>query len=339
MSSANVKFSVIMPCYNSESYVRSAVDSILAQTYPNWELVAVNDGSTDSTEDILKAYAQNDNRIKVYKKENGGYVSAVNFGLDKITGDYFLLMGSDDRLSENLFNELVRNMSDALPDCIAFLTEKIKNGVSVGLDSYTNFDSVVYENNISLREMREKYPSHTDILCIRDTSKCFITEKLGSLRYYGKYGLDADGIFSMLFCHKAASFLSVPVVGYYWTLRDESVSGRKTTEAPMIDRINNWIIFFDEINSMETSEITGDEKEYLIHFVRLVMQLCMGDDPLGVYKRNQKFIRFAAGRAKEYFVHFSIVEEYKTLRWLVNCPSLFFVRCRLVKLAKKILRR
>lgn len=82
----DISFSVIMPCYNSEDYVRNALDSVVNQTYKNWELIAVNDGSTDHTLEILNEYASADQRVKVFSKENGGYTSAVNFGLEKVGG-------------------------------------------------------------------------------------------------------------------------------------------------------------------------------------------------------------------------------------------------------------
>ena len=71
MTENNIKFSVIMPCYNSEQYVKKAIDSILNQTYGNWELIAVNDGSADSTPEILAEASLKDSRIKVFTKENG----------------------------------------------------------------------------------------------------------------------------------------------------------------------------------------------------------------------------------------------------------------------------
>ena len=74
----SVRFSIIMPCYNSASYLREAVDSIVKQDYSDWDLIAVNDGSTDETLNILDSYSKKDKRIKVFSKKNGGYATAVN---------------------------------------------------------------------------------------------------------------------------------------------------------------------------------------------------------------------------------------------------------------------
>jgi len=198
-----IKFSVIMPCYNSAAYVKGALDSIVNQTYQGWELIAVNDGSKDETPDILRTYADKDERIKIVNKENGGYVSAVNAGLDHVSGDYFLFLGSDDKLSCDLFSTLYAHLSplDELPDGVAFRAVKYKDGQFFEKDTFTDFDDVAYEKEISFKDFVEKYPKNAEIFSCRDTSKLFKTEKLNGLRYFGRYGIDADGIFASLFYH------------------------------------------------------------------------------------------------------------------------------------------
>ncbi len=259
-----------MPCYNSEEYVRGALDSLENQTYPHWELVLINDGSKDGTLNILEEYAQQDARIKVHSKENGGYVSAINAGLEHITGDYFLMMGSDDALAGDLFESLANNIEDELPDVIAFQTLKIKNGENIGLDKATRFDTRCVEFNTTFTEFSRNFPIHSEILFVRDTSKCFKRAKLGELRYFGKYGIDSDGAFSMLFCRKAHSFLAVPVVGYFWTLREDSVSANFSllSTEKHFDRICVWNAFFNDI--LGETQVSDKEKRYLVYFLNIV---------------------------------------------------------------------
>lgn len=257
-----IKFSIIMPCYNSEKWVKDALDSIVGQTYPEWELIAVNDGSTDNTLNILNDYSNLDGRIKVVSKSNGGYVSAVNMGLDYVDGDYFLFLGSDDRLGTKLFEVLCQQIDNVafLPDLIAFRTRKVIDGEVKGVDSWTSFETVASAQNSSINNYIKSFSKHAAIFSCRDTSKCFKTSLLNGLRYYGKYGIDADGIFSMLLGHRATSFLSVPYDGYYWTLRSDSVSASYSLEKN-IDRINNWRMFYDEILKLDKSEITCYERD------------------------------------------------------------------------------
>lgn len=77
----NPLFSIIVPIYNSEKYLHRCIDSILAQTYTNFELLLINDGSKDHSGDICDEYALKDTRVRVFHKENGGVSSARNLGL------------------------------------------------------------------------------------------------------------------------------------------------------------------------------------------------------------------------------------------------------------------
>ena len=303
-SQAVYKFSVIMPCYNSEEYIEKAIESILSQSYPWWELIIVNDGSTDKTLEIISDYEMRDSRIKVYSKENGGYSSAVNCGLNHISGDYFLLLGSDDWLSDELFQTLSDNINNLenTPDCIAFRSVKVIDGFPVKLDSYTCFGSVAFEYDTSLKKFMDCHPEHAAIFCVRDTSKCFHKDLLQDLYYYGRYGIDADGIFSLLLCHRANSFLSIPFDGYYWTIRTGSVSSSISLEKH-IDRISNWSRFFEEAKKLDSGDITDFEKNYIISQSHFVVEL--GAEVKNAV-RYYRFIQDNARRVKEIADKFEI---------------------------------
>lgn len=90
----DAKVSVVLPTYNRSERLVKAVDSVLAQSYRNFELLIIDDGSTDNTKEVVDNI--NDDRIKYYYKENGGFASARNFGLKKVTGDYIAFLDSDD---------------------------------------------------------------------------------------------------------------------------------------------------------------------------------------------------------------------------------------------------
>ena len=90
------KISVIVPVYNTEKYLRRCVDSILAQTFTDFELLLIDDGSSDSSGAICDEYAQKDPRVRVFHKENGGVSSARNLGLDNARGEWITFVDSDD---------------------------------------------------------------------------------------------------------------------------------------------------------------------------------------------------------------------------------------------------
>ena len=104
----NGKVSIIMPVYNGENYMREAIDSALAQTYENTEIIVVNDGSTDRTEEIAKSYGD---RIVYVSKENGGSSSALNAGIKKMTGDFFSWLSHDDLYLPERTEELMKAWS------------------------------------------------------------------------------------------------------------------------------------------------------------------------------------------------------------------------------------
>ncbi len=99
--------SVIVPIYNVAAYLPRCVDSILAQTYKNLEIILVDDGSTDNCLEICQQYAQKDNRIKVIHQENKGVSAARNAGLDNMHGDFVAFVDPDDWLAENAYEILI----------------------------------------------------------------------------------------------------------------------------------------------------------------------------------------------------------------------------------------
>lgn len=104
--------SVILPCYNVEKYIGDAIECILDQSYDDWEMVVVNDGSTDSTLDIAKDYAFDDERIKIISKPNGGVASARVEGLRNAAGDYIVFLDPDDKCSRHYLTHLMFLIED-----------------------------------------------------------------------------------------------------------------------------------------------------------------------------------------------------------------------------------
>lgn len=97
--------SVIIPIYNCDAFLNDCLESVLAQTYKNLEIILVDDGSTDMSSAICDDYVKRDNRFRKYSKTNGGLSSARNYGLDKATGDYVIFLDSDDFWCDNSFLE------------------------------------------------------------------------------------------------------------------------------------------------------------------------------------------------------------------------------------------
>lgn len=101
------QISVIVPVYNAEKYLHECVESILSQTYPDFEIILINDGSADNSGRMCDEYAAMDSRVRVYHKANGGVSSARNKGIDVATGEWITFVDSDDYILPEMFERLI----------------------------------------------------------------------------------------------------------------------------------------------------------------------------------------------------------------------------------------
>ena len=119
------KFSIIVPVYNVEEYLANCLDSLLNQSYEDYEVIVVNDGTKDNSQDIIDEYVKKDNRIKGFKKKNGGLSDARNYGVGKAKGDYLLFVDSDDSINSKLLEELNKEIEKNHPEMIRFQIVKV----------------------------------------------------------------------------------------------------------------------------------------------------------------------------------------------------------------------
>lgn len=148
------KVSVIVPVYNSERYLREALNSILAQTHANLELICVDDGSSDASPQILAEYAEADPRVVVIRQENAGPGVARNAGIDKATGKYLYFLDSDDFAEPTLLAECVSALERTGADLAAFTYNEFRMDIdSTGLSPWACFlddfpgDAVSWRDN------------------------------------------------------------------------------------------------------------------------------------------------------------------------------------------------
>lgn len=120
------KISVIVPVYNTEKYIEKCLQSIINQTIQDFEIIVVDDGSTDNSANIIKEIIENNKniQIKYYKKENGGLSDARNYGVKFATGKYISFIDSDDYIEKNLFESLEKYINDNI-DLIKFKMQTV----------------------------------------------------------------------------------------------------------------------------------------------------------------------------------------------------------------------
>ena len=115
-----VRFSVLVPVYNVAPYLSACVDSVLGQSYANFELLLVDDGSTDDSGAICDEYAAKDSRIRVFHKANGGLMSARRYAIARFTGDYCIFLDSDDSIAPNTLELLAKAIAESGADCVIY---------------------------------------------------------------------------------------------------------------------------------------------------------------------------------------------------------------------------
>lgn len=125
-------FSFIVPVYNTEKYLAKCLDSLLAQTCSDFEIIVVNDGTPDNSQVIIDEYvARYPDKVKAFTKENGGLSDARNFGVQRASGEYFLLIDSDDYIHPDTLTQLRKEIRATRPDVIGFHLVTVNDAADV----------------------------------------------------------------------------------------------------------------------------------------------------------------------------------------------------------------
>ena len=159
-------FSVIVPIYKIEKYLRRCIDSVLAQSFTNYELILVDDGSPDQCPAICDEYAQKDVRIRVIHKENGGLVSARQAGIQVAAGEYVFHLDGDDAMCEGALENACQIICEMHPDIVSFSYRRCINGelgetvddlVPEGLYRKADLEEKVYPKLLSDENMKSLF--------------------------------------------------------------------------------------------------------------------------------------------------------------------------------------
>ena len=117
--------SVVIPVYNVDKYITDCLESIVSQTFSEWEVVMVNDGSSDRSVEICKSFCERDSRFRVLEQENRGVSAARNTGIDACRGEYIFFMDADDTILPNTFEALNAVLHETKADMVSFQFQKI----------------------------------------------------------------------------------------------------------------------------------------------------------------------------------------------------------------------
>lgn len=251
----NPTISIIVPVYNVEKYLDRCIQSILNQTFKDFELILVDDGSTDNSGFICEKYKEMDNRIVVIHKENGGLSSARNTGLDIAIGKYIGFVDSDDYINENmyeiLYNEAIKNNSDVVVSDFEKVCEN-KEHINYKLDKYE------IENYNNIEALNQLFESK-NVIFIVAWNKLYKRQIFNNLRYEeGKIYEDEFIIHKILYESKITTFIDLKL--YYYVQRENSITQSKFSVKNLmaIEAMEDRIQFFKKmkkIDLMQKSEV------------------------------------------------------------------------------------
>ena len=217
-----MKYSVIIPVYNAERTLRRCLDSLVDQSFDDYELLLINDGSTDGSDAICREYANAHPRVRYFAKENGGVSSARNLGLEQATGEYILFVDSDDYVAETYLMTINDAVSETRPELLIF------GAASAGMEhriwitgAYYKSDECGIAERVANAMQRYLFSSMV--------SKCFKSEILRqySLHFQEGLAIGEDQCFLFEYAMHIQSLKSIEEVLYFIDTDDTNSLSRK----------------------------------------------------------------------------------------------------------------
>ena len=253
-------FSVIIPVYNVEPDLRECLASVSHQTFADWEAICVNDGSTDSSADILSEYAARDIRIRVVSQPNGGLSAARNTGLDNAHGEYILFLDSDDWLESNTLEIIDNNLqsptSDLQPlDMLCFGGRRYDEATS----TYKPADVLThttYSSGMDYYNANALVPRDFAFVCV--VLRCYRRQFLLDNNLLFREGiLHEDNLFTPQACLYAKTVNVIPDTLYNYRVRPGSIMTTRSLRSrqDMIRIANDLSALFSTQSGIDRSVI------------------------------------------------------------------------------------
>ena len=249
MSEKQKLISVIIPVYNTAPYLPRCLDSVINNDYKNLEIICVNDGSTDSSPEILRGYEKNDSRIKVFDVKNGGVSRARNIGLDSASGEYIAFIDSDDWIHRQYFDIL-----------IDFAQEQKADIVSA---DYIETDTCIDDNNIEKASVQYLGFDGCGALKYKQNrfyvwGKLFSKKAIDSIRFDEDLSFGEDNLFvlDVYGKNKKLGTVMLKCALYRYFVREQSASREDFLEKQIV-------LYKRQMQRIEEYDDGGLAKEYI----------------------------------------------------------------------------
>lgn len=227
----NIKFSIIVPVYNVESYLNNCLESLIKQTYKNIEILLIDDGSSDQSPKICDEFSERYENIIVFHKENGGLSEARNYGLKKASGDYILFVDSDDYISEDTCYNFLQILKNSEADIVTGNCVRVENNKQ----TYELFDQTVKINDGQEFIKSQLLNKTFHVAAWRNVYKrvFLLTNNL----YFKKGIYHEDEQWTPRVFLSAERVINTDIVFYYHIIREGSITQQKNQRKNGLDLI------------------------------------------------------------------------------------------------------
>lgn len=290
----SLKISIIMPCYNVERFIEKALKSIFKQSNISFEILAVDDGSTDKTNEILESYSDHYSNIKIIHQKNQGAGEARNKGLKASTGEYVFFMDPDDWINDNMFSELSVYLNGKF-DIVQFETSNIN--MKTGKASIPTLigEVKVFKRKKHFPELEEIFTlSHSHVVWNKLFRRDFLIE---NHLIFPKMKTAEDGFFMLEVLDKFDTMVYIPKVYYNYVFNRSGSSQTKKNPHKILD---NLIVYEKKVTLIEKYQ---PENRLVIYDEQIFIAISE--------YRNLNVISSYKGFKKEY-------QAMKTLKFVKN---------------------
>ncbi len=251
--------SVIVPVYNVETYLRKCIDSILSQSYKDFELLLINDGSVDRSGVICDEYALLDSRVRVFHKDNGGVSSARNLGLDNAKGKWIAFVDSDDMVKDLYLLNMISHANKYKVDLVISYAEiQFLNGRKVK----EKYPSNLVEDDFSTLFLNNELYWHTS-----PWSKLFKANMCSELRFIEGMHIGEDLVFLYSYMLKCKSIFVSSDTDYIYNYENQGSLTKRvnTLEAELfsLEKISNIVFELMEKKHLKTNKVK-DKLDWII---------------------------------------------------------------------------
>ncbi|MGO4496761.1 glycosyltransferase family 2 protein [Paenibacillus sp. 2RAB27] len=316
--------SIIVPVYNVESYLKQCLESLLAQTFTDIEIILINDGSMDKSGDICDEYAKHNSRIKVVHKEYGGVSSSRNVGIKLAQGDYLGFVDSDDRIDVNMYKELYELCVQSKSDISICMLGREINGELLN----RNEEEIIKKEMNNTEAMRELFKGvlYRFSLCNKLFRKsCFIDITFPE----GRIHEDLSTTYKLFAKCNRAIFTNY--IGYIYIKRENSILTKKFSDK-RLDAFIGW----GEILPFMNEKYPQLSREFLSCFVYgCVDNVNYILNQVENKKDQEKYLSSIQLLVRKYFrgilTNNALSIKYKYLITLLNCNIGFLIETKKIK--------